>query len=59
MAQEFEFPNIDPIEAAQIAAKAAQEAEAAKAIEILAKYGDKATVIGKVTDKPGVVINMK
>ncbi len=38
---------------------AMDEAEAAKAIEILAKYGDKATIIGKVTDKPGVVINMK
>ena len=30
--------------------------EADKAIEILKGYGDKATVIGKVTDKPGVVI---
>jgi len=30
--------------------------EADKAIEILKGYGEKATVIGKVTDKPGVVI---
>lgn len=30
--------------------------EADKTIEILKGYGDKATVIGKVTDKPGVVI---
>ena len=33
--------------------------EAQKAIDILAKYGDKATVIGKVTDKPGVDIKLK
>lgn len=32
------------------------ESEAQKAIDILASYGDKATVIGKVTDKPGVNI---
>ncbi|MCQ2332771.1 MAG: phosphoribosylformylglycinamidine cyclo-ligase [Paludibacteraceae bacterium] len=30
--------------------------EAQKAIDILAKYGDKASVIGRVTDKEGVVI---
>jgi phosphoribosylformylglycinamidine cyclo-ligase len=34
------------------------EAEAEKAISILAGYGDKATVIGKVTDNPGVKINL-
>lgn len=33
--------------------------EAREAIAILAKYGDKATVIGKVTDKPGVDIKLK
>jgi len=32
------------------------ESEAQKAIDILASYGDKATIIGKVTDKPGVNI---
>lgn len=32
------------------------ESEAQKAIDILASYGDKATVIGKVTDTPGVNI---
>ncbi|MBP5235825.1 MAG: phosphoribosylformylglycinamidine cyclo-ligase, partial [Bacteroidales bacterium] len=37
---------------------ALDESEASKAIEILAKYGDKATVIGKVTDKPGVDIKL-
>jgi len=31
-------------------------AEADKAIEILKGHGEKATVIGKITDKPGVVI---
>lgn len=30
--------------------------EAQKVIDILAKHGEKASVIGKVTDKPGVVI---
>jgi len=30
--------------------------EAQKAIDILAKHGEKATVIGKITDKPGVII---
>lgn len=30
--------------------------EADRAIEILAKHGDRASVIGRVTDKPGVVI---
>ncbi|MBR6414887.1 MAG: phosphoribosylformylglycinamidine cyclo-ligase [Bacteroidales bacterium] len=34
------------------------EAEAEKAISILAVYGDKATVIGKVTAEPGVKINL-
>ena len=34
------------------------EAEAKKAIDILAKYGDKAYVIGKVTDNPGVAIKL-
>lgn len=38
---------------------ALDESEAAKAIEILAKYGDRASVIGKVTDKPGVNIVLK
>lgn len=33
--------------------------EAGKAIEILKAYGDTASVIGKVTDKPGVNIIMK
>ena len=37
---------------------ALDESEAAKAIDILAKYGDKATVIGRVTDKPGVDIKL-
>ena len=35
------------------------ENEAGKAIEILKAYGDTASVIGKVTDKPGVNIIMK
>ncbi|MGM9815235.1 MAG: phosphoribosylformylglycinamidine cyclo-ligase [Candidatus Aphodosoma sp.] len=35
------------------------ENEANKAIEILKAYGDTASVIGKVTDKPGVNIIMK
>ena len=35
---------------------AMDESEAAKAIEILASHGDKATVIGRVTGKPGVDI---
>ena len=35
------------------------ENEAGKAIEILQAYGDTASVIGKVTDKPGVNIIMK
>lgn len=35
------------------------ENEAGKAIEILKSYGDTASVIGKVTDKPGVNIIMK
>ena len=35
---------------------AMDEAEAGKAIGILASHGDKATVIGRVTDTPGVVI---
>ena len=35
------------------------ENEAGKAIEILNAYGDTASVIGKVTDKPGVNIIMK
>ena len=34
------------------------EEEAQKAIDILAGYGDKATVIGRVTDKPGVDIHL-
>ncbi len=34
------------------------EAEAKKAIDILAKYGDKAFVIGKVTGNPGVAIKL-
>ncbi len=38
---------------------AIDESEAAKAIEILASYGDKATVIGRVTDTPGVDIRLK
>jgi len=38
---------------------AMDESEAQKAIDILAKHGDKATVIGKVTDKPGVDIKLK
>nr|MCR5349983.1 phosphoribosylformylglycinamidine cyclo-ligase [Acholeplasmatales bacterium] len=32
------------------------EQEAKKAIEILAKYGDKAYVIGKITDNAGKVV---
>ena len=35
------------------------EADAAKAIAILESHGEKATVIGKVTDKPGVNIILK
>lgn len=35
------------------------ESEAAKAMEILASHGEKATIIGKVTDRPGVNIIMK
>ena len=35
---------------------AMDESEAQKAIGILASHGDKATVIGRVTDKPGVDI---
>jgi phosphoribosylformylglycinamidine cyclo-ligase len=35
---------------------AMDEAEAGKAIGILASHGDKATVIGRVTDTPGVVV---
>lgn len=35
---------------------ALDEKEADRAIEILARNGEKATVIGRVTDKPGVVI---
>ncbi|MDE5872027.1 MAG: phosphoribosylformylglycinamidine cyclo-ligase [Muribaculaceae bacterium] len=35
---------------------ALDEKDAAKAIEILEKHGEKATVIGKITDKPGVKI---
>lgn len=35
---------------------AVDESEADKAIEILKGYGEKATVIGKITEKPGVVI---
>ncbi len=35
---------------------AIDEAEAGKAIGILASHGDKATVIGRVTDTPGVVV---
>jgi phosphoribosylformylglycinamidine cyclo-ligase len=38
---------------------ALDESEASKAIDILAKYGDKASVIGKVTDKKGVNIVLK
>ncbi len=37
---------------------ALDESEARKAIDILAGYGDKATVIGRVTDKPGVDIHL-
>ena len=37
---------------------ALDESEAQKAIDILAGYGDKATVIGCVTDKPGVDIHL-
>jgi len=35
------------------------EADAPKAISILEAHGEKATVIGKVTDKPGVNIILK
>ena len=37
---------------------ALDESEAQKAIDILAAHGDKATVIGRVTDKPGVDIRL-
>ena len=37
---------------------AMDESEAQKAIDILASHGDKATVIGRVTDKPGVDITL-
>ena len=37
---------------------AMDESEAQKAIGILASHGDKATVIGRVTDKPGVDITL-
>ena len=37
---------------------ALDESEAQKAIDILAAHGDKATVIGRVTDKPGVDIHL-
>lgn len=36
---------------------ALDEKDAAKAIDILEKHGEKASVIGKITDKPGVAIN--
>ncbi len=35
---------------------ALDEKDAAKAIEILEKHGEKASIIGKITDKPGVEI---
>lgn len=35
------------------------ESEASKAIEILASHGEKATVIGRITDEPGVNIILK
>ena len=35
---------------------AMDESEAQKAIDILTAHGDKATVIGRVTDTPGVDI---
>ena len=35
------------------------ESEADKAISILESHGEKASVIGRVTDKPGVEIIMK
>ncbi len=38
---------------------ALDESEASKAIDILENYGDKASVIGKVTDKSGVNIVLK
>ncbi len=37
---------------------ALDESEAQKAIDILAGYGDKATVIGRDTNKPGVDIHL-
>ena len=37
---------------------AMDESEAQKAIDILAGYGDKATVIGSVTATPGVDIKL-
>jgi len=38
---------------------AVDEKDAAKAIEILESNGEKASVIGRITDKPGVVIKSK
>lgn len=37
---------------------AIDEGEAEKAVEILASYGDKASIIGRVTGKPGVQVDM-
>ncbi len=37
---------------------AIDEGEAEKAVEILASYGDKASIIGRVTDKPGVQVDI-
>ena len=37
---------------------AVDEGEAEKTVEILASYGDKASIIGRVTDKPGVQVDM-
>lgn len=37
---------------------AIDEGETEKAVEILASYGDKASIIGRVTDKPGVQVDM-
>jgi len=37
---------------------AIDRSQADRAIEILASYGDKATIIGRVTDKPGVEIEL-
>ena len=36
-----------------------EESEAGKAIEILESHGEKASIIGKVTDVPGVNIVLK